>query len=158
MGGKGNGDETAPRQSKAAKLPTPVQDNGHVSNDRLTTPGDSRITNHGKDVVSRLHTARLALVESPPADFQAAFAAVAQAAIAEGIKDVPAPRSVKELATWFDLWRKAAGLDAKTGPQGNAPLVNPLRTVSRRSGGAVVDAEVSVAPLPGSAEFEAWEV
>lgn len=146
-GETGNGDEVALPKSKVRRLSAPVIHNNHEKDEQLT-----------KDSISRLHTALLALVESPPADFQAAFAAVAQAAIAEGVRDVPAPRSIKELATWFDLWRKAAGLDAKAGAPGNAPLVNPLRTVSRRSGGAVVEAEVSVAPLLGSPEFAAWEV
>jgi len=150
----GNGVEAASAKSKARQLPAPDVDNqsqqGSNCNKVALTGDDSPL--------SRFHAALLELVAAPPADFQAAFAAVAQAAIAEGVRDVPAPRSIKELATWFDLWRKAAGLDAKAGPQGNAPLVNPLRTVSRRAG-AVVDVEpVDVAPVPGSEGWEAWEV
>ena len=104
--------------------------------------------------ISRFHAALMALVDSPPADFQAAFAGVAQAAIAEGLPEIPAPRSIKELATWFDLWRKAAGLDIKEKSAGITPLVNPMRTVSRRAGSQVIEAE----PLPGTPEFDAWEV
>ena len=131
------------------------------TDDPNDTIPESRHTNHDKIVaspLSRFHSALLDLVASPPADFQAAFAAVAQCAIAEGVRDVPAPRSIKELATWFDLWRKAAGLDAKAGTPGSSPLVNPLRTVSRRSGAGVTVEAVEVVPVPGSAEFEAWEV
>lgn len=104
--------------------------------------------------ISRFHAALMSLVESPPADFQAAFAGVAQAAIAEGLPEIPAPRSIKELATWFDLWRKAAGLDLKEKTAGITPLVNPMRTVSRRAGGMTVEVD----PVPGTPEYEAWEV
>lgn len=107
-----------------------------------------------ESAVSRFHSALIALIDSPPADFQKAFAGVAQAAIAEGLPEIPAPRSIKELATWFDLWRKAAGLDIKEKSIGVSPLVNPMRTVSRRAGSAVVDID----PSPGTPEFEAWEV
>ena len=110
--------------------------------------------NPSESPISRFHAALMALVDSPPADFQAAFAGVAQAAIAEGLPEIPAPRSIKELSTWFDLWRKATGLDIKEKSAGITPLVNPMRTVSRRAGSQVIDAE----PLPGTPEFEAWEV
>lgn len=120
-------------------------------NTELTQPDCNKTP---ESPISRFHLALQSLVESPPADFQAAFAGVAQAAIAEGLPEIPAPRSIKELATWFDLWRKAAGLDIKEKSAGITPLVNPMRTVSRRAGGVVIEAE----PLPGTPEFEAWEV
>ncbi len=136
----------APEETETENLASPKNFNCGLLQPDCNNPSDSPI--------SRFHAALMALVDSPPADFQAAFAGVAQAAIAEGLPEIPAPRSIKELATWFDLWRKAAGLDIKEKSAGITPLVNPMRTVSRRAGSQVIDAE----PLPGTPEFEAWEV
>lgn len=150
MDGMGNGVGAAPAESNPKQSAPITKDNqrnlvANATNSLLQVTCDSPI--------SRFQSALLALVAAPPADFQSAFAGVAQAAIAEGIRDVPSPRSIKELSTWFDLWRKSSGLDAKASAPGNVPLVNPLRTVSRRAG-PVVDA----VPVHGSVEFEAWEV
>ncbi len=142
----GLADDVAPDESKRSLAFVPDVDNSPEMHKICDKPPESPI--------SRFHLALQSLVESPPADFQAAFAGVAQAAIAEGLPEIPAPRSIKELATWFDLWRKAAGLDIKEKSAGVTPLVNPMRTVSRRAGGVVVDVD----PVPGTPEFEAWEV
>ncbi len=142
----GIADDAAPDESKHSLAFAPAPANSLQMQESCNKPPDSPI--------SRFHLALQSLVESPPADFQAAFAGVAQAAIAEGLPEIPAPRSIKELATWFDLWRKAAGLDIKEKSAGITPLVNPMRTVSRRAGSQVIEAE----PLPGTPEFDAWEV
>ncbi len=138
--------EGAPQETEPENLASPKNFNSDLLQQDCNKPPESPI--------SRFHAALISLVESPPADFQQAIAGVAQAAIAEGLPEIPAPRSIKELATWFDLWRKAAGLDIKEKSAGITPLVNPMRTVSRRAGGAVVDVD----PVPGTPEFEAWEV
>lgn len=148
---RGGGVEAAPAKGNPPQPPA-------LDGDNLSTTYESRITNHDKNVVSHAHQALLDFAAAPPADFQKALAAYAQAAIAEGVVDIPAPRSSKELATMVGIWGKASGLDAKQGHGGNAPLVNPLRTVSRRAGPVVEASPVPDTPEPGSAEFEAWEV
>ena len=117
----GLADDVAPDESKHSLAFDPAPANSLQMQESCNKPPDSPI--------SRFHAALQSLVESPPADFQQAFAGVAQAAIAEGLPEIPAPRSIKELATWFDLWRKAAGLDLKEKSAGITPLVNPMRTV-----------------------------
>lgn len=58
-----------------------------------------------------------------------------------GATSVPPPRNVTELAKWQDIHRKAAGLDAKASGPANTPLVNPMRTVTRRTGSVTVEVD-----------------
>lgn len=94
------------------------------------------------------YSAMESAAHASPEDMQNAFTRVAQAALAAGVRDVPPPRNVKELATWFDLFRKASGLDAKDKGSRDASLVAPLRTLSRRSVSEVVEA-IEVPELTG---------
>lgn len=72
----------------------------------------------------------LALAEVPPDKFMEAAGRLAQLQVAIGMQTVPPPRTIKELATWVDLWRKFSGLDAKqtTGPVG---LLTPMKGLRR---------------------------
>jgi hypothetical protein len=59
---------------------------------------------------------------------------------------------INNLRDWkevWTMWRQGAGLDKQgNSGTGNAPLVNPLRTVSRRSEPVIVDAvTVETSPL-----------
>lgn len=73
------------------------------------------------------------LLEAPPEAFQAAFSKYAQGVLAQGLAGIPAPRNVNELKIWFEIWRKASLLDQKNNSTVNLTLVNPMRTVRRRS-------------------------
>ncbi len=81
-----------------------------------------------------LRAALEAAAKASPEGIQSAFGTVAQIMVAQGITQVPSPRNVAELKTWFDIFRKATGLDAKDkGPQAPASLVPSMRTLSRRA-------------------------
>ena len=95
-----------------------------------------------------------ALSESAsPAEFQKVFSQYAKSLIAQGVAEIAPPTSIRDLATLHGLIYKADGLDKQDKAGGVAPLVNPLRTVSRAA-----TRVIEVEPVPGSAEFEAWEV
>ena len=95
-----------------------------------------------------------ALSESTsPAEFQKVFSQYAKSLIAQGVAEIAPPTSIRDLATLHGLIYKADGLDKADKAGGVAPLVNPLRTVSRAA-----TRVIEVDPTPGSAEFDAWEV
>lgn len=77
--------------------------------------------------------------ETAPEDLQPVFARELQRKIAEGLPDIPAPRTVKELASMVGIWRGLARLD-KQETAGPAVLVAPMRSVQRRRVGPVVEA------------------
>ena len=81
----------------------------------------------------------MALADASPQDFQGAAAKVAQAALALGMATIEPPRTIKELATWLDIWRKLSGLDQKQAVA-SAVLFAPMRSLKRRAGG--LDLEV----------------
>jgi hypothetical protein len=74
-----------------------------------------------------------------PEDLQPVFARELQRLIAEGMPDIPAPRSIKELASMVGVWRSLARLD-KQETAGPAVLVAPMRSVQRRRVGPIVEA------------------
>src|SRR6478736_1956917 len=76
----------------------------------------------------------MALADASPQDFQGAAAKVAQAALALGMATIEPPRTIKELATWWAIYRQMSGLDAKQATQ-QAVLFAPMRSVKRRAGG-----------------------
>ena len=70
--------------------------------------------------------------------FQAALAAVLQKMIVTGLKDMPAPKSIKELESLIRLFRQTSGLEAKD-KAGGGPSGGFLpRVVTRRSVGTPV--------------------
>ncbi len=74
----------------------------------------------------------VALAHASPAEFNAAFAKAAQYFIAQGIQNMPAPRTLADLRTWNEIHRKAAGLDAKDSVKPALVLtVNAPRSLSR---------------------------
>lgn len=80
------------------------------------------------------------LLNAPPELFQVELGKFMQGLIAEGLPSIAPPRNISELKTYVEIWRKCSGLDVKAGGDGKTPLVNPMRTVSRRSA-KVVDVE-----------------
>lgn len=74
-----------------------------------------------------------------PEDLQPALARELQRLLVEGLPDIPAPRSIKELSSLVGVWRSLAKLD-KQESAGPAVLVAPMRSVHRRRVGPVVDA------------------
>ena len=90
---------------------------------------------------TELHSELLSLLDASPADFQSGLAKVAQLAMVMGAASVPPPRNVNELAKWQEIHRKASGLDVKANGPANTPLVNPMRTVTRRAASPVVEVE-----------------
>ena len=70
--------------------------------------------------------------------FQAALAAILQKMIVTGLKDMPAPKSIKELESLIRLFRQTSGLEAKD-KAGGGPSGGFLpRVVTRRSVGTPV--------------------
>ena len=68
-----------------------------------------------------------------PEEFQALVSTYAKALLQQGSKVIEPPKTAAEFKTWFDIIRKADGLDAKD-KNGQAPgLVKPMRTLSRRT-------------------------
>ena len=79
--------------------------------------------------------------------FQAALAAVLQKMIVTGLKDMPAPKSIKELESLIRLFRQTSGLEAKD-KAGGGPSGGFLpRVVTRRSVGTPV-LEITDEPTP----------
>lgn len=109
------------RESAVSECPTPalqVTDNGNkvaFANDLqypevpdLPQPVEPQLLSN---LPSDLREALQAVASAPPEGIQAAFGRVSQIVIAQGILEVPPPRNVKELATWFAIFQKAHGLD-----------------------------------------------
>lgn len=79
-------------------------------------------------------------VDLSPDEFQKATVLPLQKLFAEGLANLPAPRTVKEVAAVQGMIRKAANLDRDTGtglPQGLVPFLRPI-------GRRVLDVEASV--------------
>lgn len=80
-----------------------------------------------------LREALTAAANADPAEIQLAFGRVAQVIVSRGITSIQMPRTVAELKTWFEIFRKAHGLDQPAAKDAGAGgLLGPLRTVSRR--------------------------
>lgn len=80
--------------------------------------------------------------ECTPEQFQTALSNVLQKMIVTGLKDMPAPKSIKELESLVRLFRQTSGLEAKD-KAGGGPSGGFLpRVVTRRS----VATEVEVIP------------
>jgi hypothetical protein len=94
----------------------------------------------------------IALAQTGPPEFVKQATAYLQTLLAENANCI----EINNLRDWkevWTMWRQGAGLDKQaTGGNGNAPLVNPIRTVSRRSG-PVIDAE----PIPENTPLDEWE-
>jgi hypothetical protein len=92
------------------------------------------------------------LLDAPAEEFQKALSAPLRKLVIAGLRNMPAPKSYKELASAMGMFEKAEGLnkpaDKNTMPQG---LVIPLRHVQRRIGSFP---EPPVAP-PSILELEA---
>ena len=115
-----------------------------------------QVTKDSPDTCSPLHATdfTLSVPDAPPAllafptpaqaaaaspeDLQPVFARELQRLIAAGLPDIPAPRSIKELASMVGVWRGLARLD-KIETSGQAVLVAPMRSVQRRRVGPVVE-------------------
>ncbi len=101
----------------------------------------AEIQKHGCAELKSLHPSGVDLVAlacASPADLQAGMAIVAQYNIAQGIRNIPPPRTIADLRTWNEIHRKAAGLDARA--MEKRPLVltvNAPRSLSRQRGPVV---------------------
>ena len=94
----------------------------------------------------------LTLAQNGPPEFVKSATAYLQTLLAENANVI----EINNLRDWkevWGMWRQGAGLDKQAaGGNGTSPLVNPIRTVSRRSG-PVIDAE----PIPETAPLDDWE-
>ena len=94
----------------------------------------------------------LALAQNGPPEFVKSATQYLQTLLAENANCI----EINNLRDWkevWTMWRQGAGLDKQaTAGNGSSPLVNPIRTVSRRSG-PVIDAE----PIPETAPLDDWE-
>jgi len=142
----------AMRAARAAEGPVSSEIQPQISNfetqsvpspkEKAEKPGNVAFlgSEDGKCDVS-IQQSLLSLIEAPPETFQLEFGKVMQRLIAEGVPNIEPPRNINELKTIAALWSKASGLDAKASGPTNAPLVNPMRTVTRRSSGTVVEVD-----------------
>lgn len=75
------------------------------------------------------------LMEAPAEEFQKALTKPLRKLVLEGLKNMPAPKNYKELASVMTMFEKAAGLN-KPDPKNAMPqgLVIPMRAVQRRIG------------------------
>ena len=75
------------------------------------------------------------LIDAPAEEFQKAMSPSFRKILISGLRNVPAPRNLKELASVYAMFQKLEGLDKKDEknamPQG---FVVPLRHVQRRIG------------------------
>jgi hypothetical protein len=77
-------------------------------------------------------TAFQAMVDAPPAAFQAALVPVLQGLLARALRNVPEARTLSDVKTLADMHRRASGMDAKEWRGDGMPLVMPLRSLRRR--------------------------
>ena len=92
----------------------------------------------------------LTIAEADPETAQKTLARIAQRAIAAGIRNVPEPRTVRELEQWFSLLRRASGLDQKTAaPSAQIGLIQPIQSARRAKTGPELPSETE-APDEGS--------
>lgn len=87
-----------------------------------------------------------------PEQFQTALSNILQKMIVSGLKDMPAPKSIKELESLVRLFRQTSGLEAKDkaggGPSGGfLPRVVTRRSVGTPPPPEALEAEV-VPPSP----------
>ena len=85
--------------------------------------------------------------DSTAEQFQAALSQVLQKMIVTGLKDMPAPKSIKELESLIRLFRQTSGLEAKDkaggGPSGGfLPRVVTRRNVGTPPPAETLEAEV----------------
>lgn len=81
-----------------------------------------------------------------PEQFQQALALLMRKMMVRGLKDIPPPKSIKELQVLYDMFRKAEGIEARD-RGGGAPAAGFLpRMVSRKPMGVI---EVTEEPSVG---------
>ena len=94
----------------------------------------------------------LAIAQTGPPEFVKSATQYLQTLLAENANCI----EINNLRDWkevWGMWRQGAGLDKQPAAgSGTSPLVNPIRTVSRRSG-PVIDAE----PIPENSPLDDWE-
>jgi hypothetical protein len=75
------------------------------------------------------------LIDAPAEEFQKAMSPALRKILIDGLRNVPAPKNLKELASVYAMYEKIEGLnkpsDKATMPMG---MVIPLRAVQRRIG------------------------
>lgn len=153
--------ETPSRREKRIAALSPKQASACI---RRTADKDnvSTLSAQGRDKVNTLSSPDelLALVSAPDIDFQKGVSHHLKGLIAQSMALLEPSGAVNEAVKLIDVWRKTSGLDAKDKQAANTPLVNPLRTVSRR---AVVEVEAVPVPDPDPVpeipeDLEGWEV
>ena len=123
---------------------------------QATKPGTVQPTEPEKPQLPSISHPQLAqlltLAQNGPPEFVKSATAYLQTLLAENANVI----EINNLRDWkevWGMWRQGAGLDKQAaGGNGTSPLVNPIRTVSRRSG-PVIDAE----PIPETAPLDDWE-
>lgn len=145
--GKLNASKVAFREARTSESPvsensvnTPTESGFPVSENSVNSPAprpeipnSQTLTN--PETLSQFSVALLELSSVPPEDFQRKAGEVAQLAIALGMQTIEPPRTIRELKTWFDIFRQSTGLD-KAPSGGDNGLFRPVKPVRR-----VVDAE-----------------
>jgi hypothetical protein len=112
----------------------------------LTRPEDRETLPHKatpEDLENQPLANLLEIAQTSPERFQEAVGAYLEGLMAQGIADIPPPRTISELAKLNSMIRQTRGLDSKTATGGLFDPVRPLR----RATVTLVDAEPD--PLDG---------
>lgn len=91
------------------------------------------------------------LATATPEQFQQCLAGVLRKMLVTGLKDIPAPKSIKEMEVVFNMVRKAEGIEARERGHGVPPAGFLPRVVGRK---AIPTFEAEVLPTedPGSGD------
>ena len=82
------------------------------------------------------------LVTATPEQFQQALAGVLRKMLVTGLKDIPAPKSIKEMEVVFNMVRKAEGIEARERGHGMPASGFLPRVVGRKAIPNIVEVEV----------------
>lgn len=82
-----------------------------------------------------------ALVDAPADQFQKALSPAFRKLVVEGLRNIPAPKTLKDLTSLYSIFEKIEGLNKKDDKTIHIGLVTPLRNVTRKP------VEIGAAPV-----------
>lgn len=74
-----------------------------------------------------------AMVNAPADQFQKALSPAFRKLVVEGLRSLPAPKTLKDLTAVYNIFEKIEGLNKKDDKTITIGLVNPLRNVTRKT-------------------------
>jgi len=86
------------------------------------------------------------LATATPEQFQQALSVILRKMLVAGFKDIPAPKSIKEMEVVFNMVRKAEGVEARERGHGMPASGFLPRVVGRKAIPNIVEAEVAGEP------------